>query len=388
MIGGAVATRPWMNEELEMLQGSVRRFFERECVPHEPRWRAQHHADRDIWTKAGQAGLLCASIPEEYGGGGGSFLHEAVICEEQMRAMAQSFSNNVHSGIVAHYLLAYGTEAQKRRWLPRMASGELVAAIAMTEPAAGTDLQRIKTQARRDGDHWRISGSKTFITNGMHAGLVCVAAKTDAAAGGKGISLLMVETEGMAGFRRGPLLDKMGQKTLDTTELFFDEVRVPADNLLGGQEGRGFAQLMAQLPRERMLIAVGAVATMQRAIGDTLGYVRDRQVFGQPLLKMQNTRFKLAECETQAQVARAFVDDCIARLMRGELDVPTAAMAKWWTTDTCCRIVDECLQLHGGYGFMNEYPIARLYADVRVGRIYGGANEVMKEIIARAMEKQ
>jgi len=388
MTGGAVATRPWMNEELEMLRDSARRFFERECVPHEPRWRAQHHADRDIWTQAGRAGLLCASIPEEYGGGGGSFLHEAVICEEQMRAMAQSFSNNVHSGIVAHYLLAYGTEAQKRRWLPRMASGELVAAIAMTEPGAGTDLQRIKTQARRDGDHWRISGSKTFITNGMHAGLVCVAAKTDAAAGGKGISLLMVETEGAAGFRRGPLLDKMGQKTLDTTELFFDDVRVPADNLLGGQEGCGFAQLMAQLPRERMLIAVGAVATMQRAIGDTLEYVRDRQVFGQPLLKMQNTRFKLAECETQAQVARAFVDDCIARLMRGELDVPTAAMAKWWTTDTCCRIVDECLQLHGGYGFMNEYPIARLYADVRVGRIYGGANEVMKEIIARALEKQ
>ncbi|KLN57238.1 acyl-CoA dehydrogenase family protein [Variovorax paradoxus] len=381
-------TRPWMNEELEMLRASARRFFERECVPHEPRWRAQHHADREIWTKAGRAGLLCASIPEAYGGGGGSFLHEAVICEEQMRAMAQSFSNNVHSGIVAHYLLAYGTEAQKQRWLPRMASGELVAAIAMTEPGAGTDLQRIKAQARRDGDHWRISGSKTFITNGMHAGLVCVAAKTDAAAGGKGISLLMVETEGTPGFRRGPLLDKMGQKTLDTTELFFDDVRVPADSLLGGEEGRGFAQLMQQLPRERLLIAVGAVATMQRAIGDTLDYVRDRQVFGQPLLKMQNTRFKLAECETQAQVARAFVDDCIARLMRGELDVPTAAMAKWWTTDACCRIVDECLQLHGGYGFMNEYPIARLYADVRVGRIYGGANEVMKEIIARAMEKQ
>ncbi|AGU52670.1 acyl-CoA dehydrogenase, long-chain specific [Variovorax paradoxus B4] len=381
-------TRPWMNEELEMLRASARRFFERECVPHEPRWRAQHHADREIWTKAGRAGLLCASIPEAYGGGGGSFLHEAVICEEQMRAMAQSFSNNVHSGIVAHYLLAYGTEAQKQRWLPRMASGELVAAIAMTEPGAGTDLQRIKAQARRDGDHWRISGSKTFITNGMHAGLVCVAAKTDAAAGGKGISLLMVETEGTPGFRRGPLLDKMGQKTLDTTELFFDDVRVPADSLLGGEEGRGFAQLMQQLPRERLLIAVGAVATMKRAIGDTLEYVRDRQVFGQPLLKMQNTRFKLAECETQAQVARAFVDDCIARLMRGELDVPTAAMAKWWTTDACCRIVDECLQLHGGYGFMNEYPIARLYADVRVGRIYGGANEVMKEIIARAMEKQ
>jgi acyl-CoA dehydrogenase len=269
-----------------------------------------------------------------------------------------------------------------------MASGELVAAIAMTEPGAGTDLQRIKTQARRDGDAWRISGSKTFITNGLHAGLVCVACKTDVAGGAKGISLLMVETEGAEGFRRGALLDKMGQKTLDTTELFFDDVRVPADNLLGGEEGRGFPQLMQQLPRERLLIAVGAVATMQRAIAETLEYVRDRNVFGQPLLKMQNTRFKLAECETQAQVARAFVDDCIARLMRGELDVPTAAMAKWWTTETCCRIVDECLQLHGGYGFMNEYPIARLYADVRVGRIYGGANEVMKELIARAMEKQ
>ncbi len=380
-------SRPWMDAELELLQGSARRFFERECVPNEARWRAQMHADRAIWDKAGQAGLLCASIPEEYGGGGGSFLHEAVICEEQMRAMAQAFSNNVHSGIVAHYILAYGTEEQKMRWLPRMASGELVAAIAMTEPGAGTDLQRIKTQAVRDGDGWRISGSKTFITNGMHAGLVCVAAKTGADSGARGISLLMVETEGATGFRRGPLLDKMGQKAQDTTELFFDDVRVPAVNLLGGEEGHGFAQLMAQLPRERMLIAVGAIATMQRAIAETLQYVRDRQVFGAPLLKLQNTRFKLAECETQMQVARAFVDDCIARLMRGELDVPTAAMAKWWTTDVCCRIVDECLQLHGGYGFMNEYPIARLYADVRVSRIYGGANEVMKEIIARAMEK-
>lgn len=381
-------SRAWMDEELALLRDSARRFFERECVPQEARWRAQQHADRDIWTKAGQAGLLCASIPEEYGGGGGSFLHEAVICEEQMRAMAQAFSNNVHSGIVAHYILAYGTEAQKKRWLPRMASGELVAAIAMTEPGAGTDLQRIKATAKLEGSAWRINGAKTFITNGMHAGLVCVAVKTGAEGGAKGISLLMVETEGTAGFRRGPLLDKMGQKTLDTTELFFDDVRVPADNLLGGEEGRGFPQLMQQLPRERLLIAVGAVATMQRAIAETLEYVRDRNVFGQPLLKMQNTRFKLAECETQAQVARAFVDDCIARLMRGELDVPTAAMAKWWTTETCCRIVDECLQLHGGYGFMNEYPIARLYADVRVGRIYGGANEVMKEIIARAMEKQ
>jgi acyl-CoA dehydrogenase len=384
-----------MDAELEMLRDTARRFFERECVPHEPRWRAQHHADRDIWAKAGAAGLLCASIPEEYGGSGGSFLHEAVICEEQLYSMSQAFSNNVHSGIVAHYILAYGSEAQKKRWLPRMATGELVAAIAMTEPGAGTDLQRIKAQAKLEGDpgsgsgagFWRINGAKTFITNGLHAGLVCIAVKTGAEAGAKGISLLMVETEGTEGFRRGPLLDKMGQKTLDTTELFFDDVRVPAANLLGGEEGKGFSQLMQQLPRERLLIAVGAVATMRRAIDETLAYVRERNVFGNPLMALQNTRFKLAECETQARLAQAFLDDCIARLMRGELDVPTAAMAKWWTTDTCCRIVDECLQLHGGYGFMNEYPIARLYTDVRVGRIYGGANEVMKEIIARSMDK-
>jgi acyl-CoA dehydrogenase len=379
--------RPWMNPELEMLRDTARRFFQKEVVPHDARWRAQHHADRDVWNKAGAAGLLCASIPEQYGGGGGSFLHEAVICEEQMAAMAQAFSNNVHSGIVAHYLLAYGSEAQKQRWLPRMATGELVAAIAMSEPGAGTDLQRIKTSARRDGNLYRISGSKTFITNGFHANLVVVAVKTDAAAKAKGISLLVVETDNQPGFRRGELLDKLGQKTLDAVELFFDDAPVPAENLLGDAEGQGFAQLMQQLPQERLLIAVGAVATMQRAIDDTLAYVRDRQVFGEPLLQLQNTRFKLAECQTQATIARSFVDDCIARLSRGELDVPTAAMAKWWTTDTCCRIVDECLQLHGGYGYMNEYPIARLYADVRVGRIYGGANEVMKEIIARGMEK-
>ncbi|MBI5276508.1 MAG: acyl-CoA dehydrogenase family protein [Burkholderiales bacterium] len=377
-----------MDEELQMLRDSARRFFQRECVPHEMRWRAQHHADREIWAKAGAAGLLCASIPQAYGGSGGSALHEAVICEEQMYSMSQAFSNNVHSGIVAHYILAYGSEPQKQRWLPRMATGELVAAIAMTEPGAGTDLQRIRTQARREGGTYRVSGAKTFITNGLHANLVVVAVKTGEAAGAKGISLLVVETEGLAGFRRGPLLDKLGQKTLDTTELFFEDAPVPADNLLGGEEGSGFAQLMQQLPRERLLLAVGAVATMQRAIDETLVYVRDRQVFGQPLMAMQNTRFKLAECQTLATVARSFVDDCIARLARGELDVPTAAMAKWWASDTCCRVIDECLQLFGGYGYMNEYPIARLYADARVFRIYGGANEVMKEIIARGMEKQ
>jgi len=395
----APARRAWETDELAMLRETARRFFERECVPHEARWRAQHHADRDIWNKAGAAGLLCASIPEAYGGGGGNVLHEAVICEEQVRSMAPGFSNNVHSGIVAHYLLAYGTEAQKQRWLPRLATGELVAAIAMTEPGAGTDLQNIRTRAVKDGGHYRLSGSKIFITNGLHAGLVCVAAKTGAPGesatgkGARGISLLMVETEAEGGgatpgFRRGAPLDKLGQKTLDTTELFFDDVRVPAENLLGGEEGRGFVQLMEQLPRERLLAAIGALAWMHSAVALALDHVRERQVFGQPLMQMQNTRFVLATCETQVRVAQAFVDECIGQQLAGTLDVPTAAMAKWWTTDTCCKVVDECLQLFGGYGYMNEYPIARLYADVRVGRIYGGANEVMKEIIARAMEKR
>jgi acyl-CoA dehydrogenase len=382
-----LAARTWMDEELGLLRDNARRFFERECVPHEMRWRAQHHAERGIWNKAGAAGLLCAAMPEQYGGGGGTFLHEAVICEEQMYTMSQAFSNNVHSGIVAHYLLSYGTEAQKKHWLPKMATGELVGAIAMSEPGTGTDLQRIRTRAVLEGDQWRIDGAKTFITNGLHANLVIVAVKTGEAEGAKGISLLVVETERVEGFRRGALLDKLGQQTLDTCELFFDGVKVPATNLLG-EEGKGFVQLMQQLPRERMLVAVGALAAMRRAIDDTLAYVRQRQVFGQPLMQMQNTRFKLAECETQARAAQAFVDECIAKLARGELDGSTAAMAKWWTTDVCGRIIDECLQLHGGYGFMNEYPIARLYADMRVTRILGGANEVMKELIARELEKR
>ncbi len=381
------APRAWMTPELEMLRDTAKRFFERECVPNDKRWSEQRHADREIWQKAGAAGLLCASIPEAYGGGGGNFLHEAVIAEAQAESLVAGFSNSVHSGIVAHYLLAYGSEAQKQRWLPRMATGECVAAIAMTEPSAGTDLQRIRTRAVREGDHYRIQGSKTFITNGYHANLICVAVKTDATAGAKGVSLVFVETDGLAGFRRGRLLDKMGQKTIDTAELFFDDVRVPVDNLLGGEEGQGFAQLMQQLPQERLLIGIGTVALMFRALQETTDYVRQREVFGKPLLAQQNTRFKLAECATQATIARSFVDDCVARLQRGELDVPTAAMVKWWTTDAYGKLVDECLQFFGGYGYMNEYPIARMYADARVGRIYGGANEVMKEIIARAIER-
>lgn len=378
----------WIDDELRIFQDSVRKIFEREFVPQEEKWRKQRHPDREVWPKLGELGLLCASIPSEYGGGGGTFAHEAVICMEQARAQVSSFSISVHSGIVSHYILNYGTEEQRKKWLPQLASGQRVAAIAMSEPGAGSDLQAVRTTALRDGDEYVINGSKTFITNGYHAELICVVAKTDTQAkGSRGISLVMVETEKVSGFRRGRILEKIGQKGQDTAELFFDDVRVPAENVLGGAEGKGFVQLMEQLPRERMFIAVGAVATMQKAIDETTAYVKDRKVFGQRLMDMQNTRFKLAECQTQATVARCFVDDCVYKVIRDELDVPTAAMAKWWTTQLNCQIIDECLQLHGGYGYMEEYPISRMYTDARVGKIYGGANEIMKEIIARSMDQ-
>ena len=379
-----------MDSDLQQLADTANRFFDRECLPHDARWREQRRADRELWTKAGAAGLLCASIPEEYGGGGGHFGHEVVLTQAHAYKMAGGFSNSVHSGIVAHYILRYGTEAQKQRWLPRMASGEMVAAIAMTEPGAGTDLQAIRTSARRvsgpDGDHYVVNGAKTFITNGYHANLVCIVARTGAEQGGKGISLVMAETDGLAGYRRGKLLDKLGQHTIDTAELFFDDMRLPCHQLLGSEEGRGFVQLMEQLPRERLIIGVGGVATMQRAIDETLAYVQQRQIFGKPLMAMQNTRFKLAECQTKLTIARSFVDDCITRSLNDTLDLATAAMSKWWVSEMVGQVVDECLQLHGGYGYMNDYPIARLYADTRVGRIYGGSNEVMKELIARSME--
>jgi len=381
----------WMTDDVVLFRDNVRKVFEREFAPFEERWRREHLADRSVWRQAGELGLLCTSIPQAYGGAGGTFAHEAVVAYEQGRALVNSFSINVHSGIVAHYLLAYGSEVQKQRWLPKMATGELVAAIAMSEPGAGSDLQAVRTSARLEhgtsGDAYVIDGAKTFITNGHHADLVCVVVKTDAARGAKGVSLLMVETADLPGFRRGRLLEKIGQHGQDTAELFFDGVRVPATNLLGEAEGQGFRQLMQQLARERLLIAIGAAGMMQRAIDETLAYVAQRQVFGEPLLAMQNTRFKLAECQTDAAITKVFVDTCIARQLAGTLDVPTAAMAKWSATDKLCRIVDECLQLHGGYGYMTEYPIARLYADARVLRILGGANEVMKELIARAMER-
>ena len=383
-------TPAWMNSDLVQLQDTANRFFDRECLPNDARWRAQRHADRDIWNKAGAAGLLCLSIPELYGGGGGHFGHEVVVTQAHAYKMAGGFSNSVHSGIVAHYIWRYGTEAQKLRWLPKMASGEMVAAIAMTEPGAGTDLQALRTSAKKvvgaGGEMYVINGAKTFISNGLHANLICVVARTGEETGGRGLSLIMVETDGQAGFRRGKLLDKVGQHTTDTCELFFDDMAVPAHQLLGSEEGRGFVQLMEQLPRERLIIAVGGVASMQRAVDETLAYVQQRQLFGKPLMAMQNTRFKLAECQTKLSIARCFVDDCIGRSLANTLDLATAAMAKLWVSEAMGQVVDECVQLHGGYGYMNDYPIARLYADARVGRIYGGSNEVMKELIARTMD--
>ncbi|MGQ7819310.1 acyl-CoA dehydrogenase family protein [Metapseudomonas furukawaii] len=375
----------WMSEDLAMFQTSVRRFAAEELVPHEERWAKQQHVDREVWLKAGRMGLLCPGIPEEYGGGGGNHAFNAVVGYELARAIATSIGTNVHSAISAHYLLRYASEDQKHKWLPKMASGELVCAIAMTEPGAGTDLQKIKTKAIRDGDHYVINGSKTFITNGYLADLVLLVCKTDPSLGAKGISIIVIETRDLPGFRRGRILEKIGQKGQDTAELFFDDVRVPVANLLGPEEGKGFIQLMQQLPEERMFIAMNALGSMERAVEETIAYTRDRKVFDKPLLDMQNTRFKLAEMQTTVAVARAFTDECMAKMIRHELDPTTAAMAKWWTSTQACQIIDECLQLHGGYGYMLEYPIARLYINTRPMRIYGGSNEVMKELIARTL---
>jgi acyl-CoA dehydrogenase len=376
---------PYMTEDLRIFQDATRRFFERECAPHVDRWERQGIVDREAWNKAGAAGLLCAAMPEEYGGGGGSFAHEKVIIEEQYRTDSGGFGISLHNGIVAPYILRYGSEEQKRRWLPKMATGELVTAIAMTEPGTGSDLQSVKTTARLDGNQYVINGSKTFITNGQTANLICVVAKTDPTKGAKGVSLIMVETDEVEGFRRGRNLEKVGHHAQDTSELFFDEVRVPTANLLGAEQGLGFVQLMQQLPQERLIIAIQAIASIERALELTVDYVKGRNAFGRPIADFQNTRFKLAEAKTEAQIARVFVERCTQLLLEDKLDVTTAAMAKWWTTQKQCEIIDECLQLHGGYGYMREYPISRLWADARVQKIYGGTNEIMKELIGRSL---
>ena len=372
---------PWMNEELRMLRSTVRQFFHKEFAPHQARWREQHRPDAEAWTQAGEIGILLPDVPEEYGGGGGTFAHEAVVLEELAHAGVH-FGSSIQS-IVAHYILAYGSEEQKHNWLPRMARGELVGAIAMTEPGAGSDLQGLKTTARRDGDYYVVNGSKTFVPNGWHAGIICLAVKTDArAAGPKALSLIVVEAGNLPGYRVGRPLEKVGRQAQDTCEIFFDGARVPAANLLGPAEGRGLFQMMDQLPYERLTVGVGAVAATEQAVAITTKYVKERTAYGNPLIDLQNTRFKLAECKTEAHIGRVFLDHCIQRFIAGELDAVTAAMAKYWLTECECRVVDECVQLHGGYGYMTEYPIARMWADSRVERIYAGANEVMKELIA------
>jgi acyl-CoA dehydrogenase len=375
----------WMTEDLALLEEQARRFIADEFVPHLDRWHDAGIYDRDVWNKAGAAGLLCASMPEEYGGAGGTFAHEAVINRELSLAGFDTFGAPLHSGIVAPYILHYGTEEQKKRWLPKLATGELVGAIAMTEPGTGSDLQGVRTSAKKSGNGYVLNGSKTFITNGQHANLIIVVAKTDAAAGAKGVSLLVVEADDAPGFRRGRKLKKLGMDSADTSELFFDDLKLPAENLLGSEEGQGFYQLMKELPQERLIVAVHAAAMMERAVALAVDYAKQRKAFGKTIIEFQNTQFELAECKTEATIAKVFVDHCIERHVKGELDTVTASMAKYRLTETQGSVIDRCLQLFGGYGYMDEYPISRMYRDARVFRIYAGTNEIMKLLIARSL---
>jgi long-chain-acyl-CoA dehydrogenase len=375
----------WMSEDLVLLEEQARRFIGHEFVPQLDRWHEAGIYDRDVWSRAGAAGLLCASIPEEYGGAGGNFGHEAVINREYALAGFDTFGASLHSGIVAPYILNYGTEEQKKRWLPKLATGEMVGAIAMTEPGTGSDLQGVRTKAEKSGNGYVLNGSKTFITNGQHANLIIVVAKTDPKAGAKGTSLMVVETDDAPGFRRGRKLKKLGLDSADTSELFFEDVKLPAENLLGTEEGQGFYQLMRDLPQERLIVAVHAVAMMERALALTIEYVKERQAFGKKIIEFQNTQFELAECKTDATIAKVFLDHCIERHIAHELDAVTASMAKYRLTETQAKVIDRCLQLFGGYGYMDEYPISRMYRDARVFRIYAGTNEIMKMLIARSL---
>ncbi|KRB96263.1 acyl-CoA dehydrogenase [Hydrogenophaga sp. Root209] len=379
--------RNLFNTDHEAFRDSFRKFIEKEIAPHHEAWEEQGYVDRAVWSKAGDNGFLCMTLPEAYGGSEADKLYSVVQMEEIARTGFSGIGFGLHSEIVAPYILHYGTEAQKQKYLPKLASGEMVGAIAMSEPAAGSDLQGVKSTAIKQADgSYLLNGSKTFITNGWHADLVIVVAKTDPSAGAKGTSLLLVE-RGMPGFEKGKRLKKLGMKAQDTSELFFDNVKVPAENLLGGaaHENRGFICLMEQLPWERLQIAIGAVAAAQAAIDWTVEYTKDRKVFGQPVAAFQNTRYKLAELQTEVQVARVFVDKCCELVNVDKLDTATASMAKYWCSDLQCKVMDECVQLFGGYGYMWEYPITRAYADARVQRIYGGTNEIMKEVISRSM---
>ncbi|WP_144822601.1 acyl-CoA dehydrogenase family protein [Marinobacter piscensis] len=375
--------RTLFDADLDGFRDSVRKFLEQEAAPYHEQWEKDGQVSRELWQKAGELGFLCPTMPEAYGGAGADFRYSAVVMEEVSRAGLSGIGWTLHSDIVAPYILKYGTEEQKKHYLPRMASGEIITAIAMSEPGAGSDLQGVKTTAVKDGGHYVLNGSKTFITNGQMADLVIVVAKTDPKEGAKGISLLLVES-GWEGFEKGKNLSKVGMKAQDTSELFFQDVKVPATHLLGSKEGQGFLQLMQELPAERLQIGLTAVAAAEAAWQWTLDYVKERKAFGRPVVKFQNTRFKMAEMKAEITAARVFTDRCLELHLEKKLDIPTAAMLKQHTTDLQCRVMDECVQLHGGYGYMWEYPIARAWADSRVQRIYGGTNEIMKEIVARA----
>ncbi|TFI43605.1 acyl-CoA dehydrogenase [Rhodococcus sp. 1R11] len=374
-----------LTTELADVRQLARSFFEKEVAPHREEFATAGRPSREVYRSAGNHGLLGMSIPQQYGGGGGDFRHEAVLFEEQVRSGDSAMQLGVHSGIVPHYILAYASEDKKQQWLPKLCSGEWIGAIAMTEPGTGSDLQGITTRAVRDGDEYVVTGGKTFISNGAHCNLIIIAAKTDPAAGARGLSLLVAEvSDDTEGFHRGRVLHKIGQKGQDTAELSFDGLRVPAANLLG-EEGRGFAQLMQQLPQERLICGIAAAAMIEAAVQQTVDYTKTRNAFGKTLFDLQNTKFELAECATIGRVVRTFVDDAVAQHISGSLDVTTAAMVKYWTTDRQFEVVDRCLQLFGGYGYMEEYPIARMFVDGRIARIYAGANEVMKDLISRSL---
>ncbi|MEL7730341.1 acyl-CoA dehydrogenase family protein [Citromicrobium bathyomarinum] len=374
------------DEEIAIFADAVGKFYEKHAPEKRVlKWREDGMVEREFWNEAGAAGLLGASVPEEYGGHGGDFRHEMVVIDQQGRHNVEGFAASLHNTIILPYLVRHGTEEQKKKYLPRLVSGELVSAIAMTEPGVGSDLQSITTTALKDGNGYKINGAKTYISNGQTADFIIVVAKTDPNERAKGISLMLLETEGAEGFQRGKKLDKIGLDAQDTSELFFDDVFVPSDAVLGGEEGKGFYQLMGELPQERLIIAMGAMSTIERALEETVAFTKDRKAFGKTIWDFQNTQFTLAELKARATAAKVFVNHCIAQHLEGKLDVPTACMAKLWVTELQGEVVDKCLQLHGGSGYINDYPIARMFRDSRISRIFGGSNEIMKMVIARSM---
>jgi len=374
------------DEEISIFADAVGKFYQQHAPEKRVlKWRKDGQVEREFWNEAGEAGLLGVSVPEEYGGHGGDFRHEMVVIDQQAKHGVEGFAASLHNTVILPYLVRHGTEEQKKKYLPKLVSGELVSAIAMTEPGVGSDLQSITTTALKDGNGYRINGAKTYISNGQIADFIIVVAKTDPKERAKGISLMLLETEGAEGFQRGKKLDKVGLDAQDTSELFFDDVFVPAENVLGGEEGKGFYQLMGELPQERLIIAMGGMTVIERALEETVKFTKERKAFGQTIWDFQNTQFVLADLKAKGTAAKIFVNDCIAKHLKGELDVPTACMAKYWVTELQGEVVDKCLQLHGGAGYINDYPIARMFRDSRITRIFGGSNEIMKMVIARSM---